>query len=105
MFRHYETVEFLSSLYRNLITAKPVIMQGPGSKTVTIGETVILRCDVAGNPKASITWNFPKVDVYFPGADPDNHSMGGDYIQYCTCILRYKLFIYGDGTLVPLNLS
>uniref|UniRef100_K1QDD0 Hemicentin-1 n=1 Tax=Magallana gigas TaxID=29159 RepID=K1QDD0_MAGGI len=45
---------------------KPAIMKGPGSKTVNIGDTVILRCDVAGDPKPTVTWTFPKTGTAVP---------------------------------------
>lgn len=40
-------------------------MKGPGSKTVNIGDTVILRCDVAGDPQPTVTWTFPKVWFFY----------------------------------------
>ncbi|XP_061194934.1 hemicentin-2-like [Saccostrea echinata] len=48
------------------VHSKPVIMKGPGTETATIGETVILRCDAAGNPQSSVTWTFPKTGTAVP---------------------------------------
>ncbi|KAK3094676.1 hypothetical protein FSP39_004806 [Pinctada imbricata] len=57
------------------VYSKPEIVSGPKTLVAKIGETINLKCDVVGIPKATIQWYFPKTGTSVPKdvtINPDN---------------------------------
>jgi len=55
------------SVYLNILTQSPVLIETPRNRTVSIGQETILRCGVKGYPRPTLQW-------FFEGSPISNES-------------------------------